>query len=995
MRRRFCLLFIASLFLIGEIALGASNFVTRFWLRENGLPQNKVSAVLQTRDGYLWVGTYNGLARFDGVRFVCYDSGNTPTMADSVVTSLFETKDGTLWIGHETGDVTTYAEGLFSPAGAMVGWAKKKILDIGADESGDIWLFNEDGMLARVRDGLVLTPESGVQTNLMEMTRSTGGTIWVGRAGRVSILQNGQLTPLPFSVAQSNTTISAIGASRDGGLWMTVDGRLRKWKDHAWADDRCAAPFNFSPMLKLVESRNGILLGATSDQGLAMVFPDGTVAKFNRTTGFSADWVIDLCEDREGNFWAGTGGNGLAMIRESGVQSLAPPDAWQGRAVLSVCFDRQNALWASTEGAGLYRWQNGKWSNFGVDAGLANSYVWSLAEDTNGELWAATWGAGLFVRQGDHFELAPGMSGITTPMAALFPSRQGGLWIGTTEGLLRYDAVGGKTWFARDGIPAKRDVRCVIESKSGNVWFGTAGEGLFCLEAGRLKQFRKTDGLPGNFVRCLREDETGALWIGTSDGLCRLRDNHFSLLNSKQGLFDNVICDIEDDGHGCFWISSNNGIYRVSKTELQQCADRHLDSVHCLAFGIGDGLPTLEATGIGCNGEDGKLWFPTGRGLVTIDPQGVRMNHLPPLVQIESLLVDNQPVTGAGSTSRPRIPAGHHRFEFKYTGLSFSVPEKVRFKYRLARLDSDWIDAGTKRAADYPYLPPGDYTFSATACNNDGIWNESGASFSLTVLPHFWQTNWFYTLGLLGMITLTGGSVWYGTRRRMRRKLELLERQRVVERERTRIAKDIHDDLGSSLTRINMLSLSARRIAENPPQTEKSLDQICNIARQLTQAMNVIVWAVDPQHDTLDSLANYLGKLIHEMLSDSGIRCRLDFPAQLPPWPVRAEVRHNLILAFKEALHNVLKHSAATEVRISMTLMSPGFSVNIADNGRGCDSIEATETAQSARQESPRRSGLVNMHRRLEGIGGRCEIQSQSGQGTQVTFFLLVKETVK
>jgi signal transduction histidine kinase/ligand-binding sensor domain-containing protein len=988
-------LFVASLLLTGKTALGDHNFVTRFWLRENGLPQNKVSAVLQTHDGYLWIGTYNGLARFDGMRFVCYDSGNTPELADSLVTSLFEDKNGTLWIGHETGEVTSYAQGHFTATGATVRWGKKKIIDIGADETGDIWLYNEDGLLARVRDGLVLTPESGSETNLMEMTRSEHGTIWVGRAGRVSVLHQGRITPLAFEAGQSNQVVSAIAASRDGGLWMTVDGRLRKWKYGTWEDDRGAVPFNWAPMSKLIESQNGTLLGATSDHGFAFIFPDGKVSIFSRATGFSSDWVIALCEDREGNFWAGTGGSGLALIRESNMQTHAPPDAWQGRAILSVCFGRDNAMWVGTEGSGLYRFQNEKSTNFSLDAGLANIYIWSLAEDTKGNLWAGTWGGGLFLQHEDHFERAPQMAEIRIPMPALFPSPQGGLWIGTTEGLLCYDTSGKQTWFAKSEVLGKPDVRCISESRAGDIWFGTAGQGLFREEAGRLKQFRKADGLPDDFVRCLLEDEDGAIWIGTSVGLCRFKDNHFTSLSTKQGLFDNVICDIQDDDHGFFWMSSFNGIFRVSKTELQQCADGRLASLHCLAFGIGDGLPTLEATGNGCKGADGKLWFTTARGLVAVDPQAVRTNQLKPPVLIEGLLVDNKMVANLASTSPLKIPPGRHRFEFQYTGLSFVMPEKVRFKCRLDRVDADWVDAGTKRVADYPYLPPGDYTFRVIASNNDGVWNETGASVAFSVLPYFWQTMWFRALGLLGIIMLTGAGVWYATRRRMRRKLDLLERQRAIERERTRIAKDIHDDLGASLTRINLLSQSARRGMDDLPQAVKNLDQICTTARQLTRSMDEIVWAVDPQHDTLDSLASYLGKLIHELLSDSGIRCRLDFPAHLPVWPVTAEVRHNLFLAVKEALHNVLKHSEASEVRISLALEPAAVTVNISDNGCGFDSAVLTKTALNGGHPRPRLNGLLNMQKRLQEIGGCCEIQSESGRGTQVTFILQVKEAIK
>jgi ligand-binding sensor domain-containing protein/signal transduction histidine kinase len=974
-------LWLATLGVLAFPARGA-NFVTRVWLRENGLPQNTVTALLQARDGYLWIGTYDGLARFDGMRFVCYDSANTPEMADSRVTSLFEDKDGSLWIGHETGELTVRAQGKFHAVSLKIRWPKKKIIGIGADEKGDVWLLSNDGLLARVKDGLVLTPEAGMVSDVVEMTESAQGDIWVARAGRVSRLRNGRIIPLEFSEGLTNHTVTAIAASRDGGVWMTVNRHLRKWREGAWAEDRGPSPFEAAPLLQLLEGRAGELLGATSDHGFAIVSPQGEVSSYNRASGFCSDWVTALCEDREGNFWAGTGGGGLAMLRESNVRTVSPPDGWQARPVLSVVCDESNAMWAGTEGAGLYRLKDGVWTNFSVTAGLVNPYIWSLAEDTGGRLYAGSWGAGLFEQEGNAFATPAGLAGILTPMPALCAARAGGLWIGTGDGLLRYDAEGKTTWYGRDDGAVKRDIRCVLESRAGDVWFGTAGEGLFRLQAGGLRQFRKADGLPGNFVNCLREDGDGSIWIGTSDGLCRFKDGQFATIGMRQGLPDNVICDIEDDGLGSLWMSSYNGIFRVSKAELEPPGGGPVTAVRCQALGIAEGLPTLEATSGGCRTKNGELWFSTGRGLVVIDPPAQKINRRPPPVLIEALLVDNQLVGEPAPPEGVKIPPGRHRVAFQYAGLSFTAPEKVRFKHRLDGLDADWVDAAAERTTEYPYIPPGYYTFRVLACNNDGVWNETGATLAFTVLPHFWQTVWFSVAGVTGLASLAGAGAWYGTRRRMRRKVEFLERQRAVERERTRIAKDIHDDLGASLTRINLLSQSARREMADPPQTAKNLDQICVTARQLTRAMDEIVWAVDPQHDTLDSLATYLGKLIHELMSDSGIRCRLDFPMQLPPWAVTAEVRHNLFLAFKEALHNVLKHSGASEVRIRFTLEAGGLVINITDNGRGFDPAAAGAAAR------PRRNGLVNMRQRLDEIGGRCEITGEPGGGTRVTFVL-------
>jgi signal transduction histidine kinase/ligand-binding sensor domain-containing protein len=975
----------------GETSSVGPHYSLRYWLREDGLPYNTVTAVVQGHDGYIWIGTYNGLARFDGVRFTVFDSDNTPALVSSRVTSLFESDDDVLWIGHEAGELTRYANGKFENCPVAPRWLHKKIIGIVADERGDIWVQNEDSQLARVRDGLILTPEPGLYGGITSLARTQEGTVWVGRNGRISELHEGRLTPLLTDVAFTNRTFIGIGAGRDGGLWLVTTNQVREWKNGQWVKDRGGTPFQGAPMSKIIETRNGTLIGASSDHGFAIIRPDGTANVFNHANGFSSDWVIDLCVDHEGGIWIGTGGAGLALVRDTCVQNIAPPDTWHGRALLSVYGDRDGSLWVGAEGVGLYHFQDDTWTNYSFPSGLENPYVWSIASDSSSNLWVGTWSGGLYVRRGERFEKAPGLENMLTPVTALLPAKQGGLWIGTASGLMYYDRAGKSTSFARPESPVENDVRCLLETPDGILSFGTSGQGFSQLYRNQLKSFRRTDGLASDFVQCLHEDDNGALWIGTSGGgLCRFKGGRFTTINKQQGLPDNVICDIEDDGLGYYWMSSYKGIIRVSKAALNQCADLATNEIQCLDFGISDGMPTLQCSGGGCKTGDGQLWFTTSRGLVTINPRAVKINLLPPPVVVEKLLVDGQATDIEPQLNSPlKILPGRHRLEFQYAGLSFAAPEKVRFKHRLDGLDSDWIDAGTEHTVDYNYIPPGHYTFRLVACNDDGVWNENGVTLAVVVLPYFWQTAWFRILAMSGLLASAGGGAWFGTRRRMRIKLERVERQRALERERTRIAKDIHDDLGASLTRINLMSQSARRGMDDVQQTVKSLDQICTTARQLTRAMDEIVWAVDPQHDTLDSLASYLGKLIHELLGDSGIRCRLDFPLYLPAWPLSAEVRHNLFLAVKESLHNILKHSAAKEVKITFVLEASAFTVCIMDDGRGF--VPGAVSGSNATH----RNGLVNMSQRLREIGGRCEIHSQPGQGTQVTFFVPISDGTK
>jgi signal transduction histidine kinase len=375
-----------------------------------------------------------------------------------------------------------------------------------------------------------------------------------------------------------------------------------------------------------------------------------------------------------------------------------------------------------------------------------------------------------------------------------------------------------------------------------------------------------------------------------------------------------------------------------------------------------------------------------------VDPAGARINRLPPPVRDEEMRVDDKKFADGNDVGPLKIPPGRHRSEFRYTGLSFVAPEKVRFKYRLNNFETDWTDVGEKRVASYNYLPPGSYSFQVIACNNDGVWNDTGASLKFEVLPYFWQTTWFRVLGGVATVLAAGGVVWFDTRRRMRRKLERAERQRDIERERSRIAKDIHDDLGASLTRIAMLSQSNNGEMQLPESMTKNLDRIFATARELTRAMDEIVWAVNPRHDRLDSLAGYLNRFAYEYLSVAEIRCRLDLPLNLPTLPVTAEVRHNLFLAFKEALHNIVKHAGAKEVRVELKLEAAQLALHVADDGRGFDPA-APADGHAAAGRIACGNGLANMQRRLVDIGGTCEIRSEPGRGTTVIFIVPLRGT--
>lgn len=969
-------------------------------VQDGAAQQSPLTAILQTHDGYLWLGTYHGLVRFDGVRSSIFDSGNAPALENGLITSLYESADGVLWIGHETGQLTRFAAGAFQSVKLALTWPGGTVEAITADADDDLWLLNDSGKLFRLRDGKVLEVPGGASpSRKAALARDRTGKPWIVCGGQIVTIERGGLVTCSLQGSDPNAYYERVLPARDRGMWVLGNQRLRKWDQGRWTAEMKGCPQVPGAVSVLLEMRSGDVLAGTLRDGLYLLKANGETFHFNRTAGLSHDWVRALCEDHEGNVWVGTSA-GLDGLRPRKVQMLIAPDGFQGCSIRAFSLMGADSAWVGTEGAGLYRYQAGQWSAYAESSGISNLFVWSVLETRDKELLVGTWGGGVLVKHGERFESRGDLSRITAPVASLYQGEHGELWVGTTIGLYRFEQ-GRQTWFAGKDRIAFPDVRAIAEMADGTIWFGMSGGGLGALRGDTIQQFRKQDGVGSDQVICLYADRDGTLWIGTSDnGLTLLKDGRFAHIGPQQGMPSSVVCHIVDDGRGNIWVGSHAGILRASKEDLHRCAKGSIQSVHWLGYGKAEGLASQTCAGGFQPGAlqdvDGRIWFPTAKGVAIVDPANVTTNTAVPPIVIEEMLAGDQTVDlrpGGGAPSRGahgiRIPPGRDRFEIRYTGLSFTSPEKVRFKYRLSGLENDWTDAGTKRVAEYSYLRPGAYQFQVIACNNDGLWNEKGARLAFTVLPFFWQTWWFEASSGTSVAAALGGAIFWAGRSRVRRKLEQVERQRALERERARIARDIHDDLGASLTRITMLTQTVRTELDGQTQATADLDQIYSTARELTRAMDEIVWAVNPKHDTLDSLVTYLGRFAQHFLSTAGIRCRLDVPVYLPAWVLTSEIRHNVFLALKEALNNVVKHAEATEVRISMQLEQPrGFILGVADNGRGFETTGRGDHQQN-RVEHPRLSsgnGLANMKKRLEEIGGRCECDTAPGEGTRIKF---------
>jgi signal transduction histidine kinase/ligand-binding sensor domain-containing protein len=967
----------------------ASAAADSYWRPVAGLPTKTASALQQTRDGYLWIGTYEGLIRYDGVESTLFDNQMVPASHDVAVTALYEAPDGALWIGHEHGAVSAYKDGTFTEYPARPGWKADRFHAITSDAAGAIWLLDRRGELARLDDGLVLLPEWGGSDNMWGLVRSRDGRTWVINGGRLSELVGTELRVIAAPPGCTDL-VQAIVPTADGGIWCVAGGRLWQKTADGWSSEAQALEIGELPVSAALATADGRIYLGTYDKGTLELLPGEPrpTRLFGRGTGLPSNWVLAACEDHEGGVWLGTGSSGVLRLQQRKVTMLTPPDAWHGRPVLTLCATRDGGFLVGTEGAGLYRMSSdGSWSLFNAESGLRNTYVWAVHEDDAGRLWAGSW-RGLESADGARFSPAPGTAGFQDPISALAPARDGGLWVGGRSGIAHY-AEGQLRWIEPEDGRKLRDIRGLLEAPDGTLWVSTSGRGIGRVRNGEVRQFTPADGLGSVFTHGLLLDEDGALWIATrGGGLNRFKDGRFAAVRTEHGLGSNVISQLEDDGLGYLWMSSRDGIFRVSKAELNACADGALRQVHCQTYGPADGLPAIACSSSqpapGCRTADGRLVFATDAGLALIDPRNVTSNTWPPSVAIESVRSGDRRERSAPFPAEIKLGPGAKRIEIKYTGLSYAQPERVRFRCRLDGFDSEWVDMGTQRRAMYSYLPPGRYVFHVTASNNDGVWNREGRSLTLVVAPYLWQTLWFRLLvGTLAAGAI-GTLIWFQARRRLVRRVAMLERERAIDAERTRIANDMHDDIGAGLTRINLLAGTASTELDDRARVEQVLRQIHETARNTTRAVDEIVWAVNPRHDTLESVVNFLERVAQDMLGAAKMQCRLDLPVDFPDWRPSSDVRHELCLAYKEALSNAVRHSGGRRVTVSLSIVASGCRLVVADDGRGPTTAESPTAAQRVASGN----GIPGMQRRLARIGGTCEIRPGEAGGTEVVFFV-------
>lgn len=1055
-----------------------TQYVHESWQAEHGLPQNTVQSLCQTRDGYIWIGTVEGAARFDGVRFEIFNKRTFPLLSNHDINHIIERHDGSLWLGADDGSlyclyrgkwtrygkeqglgngilwqcyedrlhglwISTVGGGLLyaapSAAGTLgaitrydktTGLRSNDVHQVIEDHDGSMFIATRGAGLHRLHRGkwTYYTTMQGLPSDAVySLLRSNNGTVWIGTDKGLAFLQNDAIQVL-HEQQLDKLLIRGMLEDRAGSLWIGSSFGIWRLYHNRFTRFSTEHGLNSNDIWTFIQDHEGSLWIGTLGGGLSRL-KDTRFTAITARQGLKTGFVWNVFEDSSGTVWTGTNSGGLFKILDNTAMEVVKPPRYRNysandtssgiQKVYGMYQDRQGALWFTTWGNGLYSLYRGEWSHFTTQEGLLSNNLWGIFQDRTGAIWIASGSAGLQRWYKGTFKIYTTANGLASNLVRrLYEDRQGNLWIGTDNGvhIIRHDSI--------------------------------------------IATFGKAQGMNNTKIRAFLEDSSGGMWIGTMSGLHYLRNNQFSVITTKEGLFDDVIMSILDDGQGKFWFSCNRGIFSVHKRDVENLVLKKFTRLYCTVYGQDDGMPSAE-----CNSgnpsawklRDGRLAFPTAKGVVLFYPQALQRNSLPPPVHIEKIVVNNDSVITPTvyHNNRLTMPTGTEKIRIQFTALSLVAPQRVQFKYILEGFESEWTDAGTRREAFYTQIPRGRwYKFCVIACNNDGVWNQTGASMDLYVAPYWFETPWFY--GICIIVALgTGFAAYRWNVRRLRIRAVALER---VVRERThelrkannKIQRQMHllseksqelelrnkqlhqlnDELSSSnqalneanLFKMTMLSVAAHDL-KNPLGTivgfTEALEEIVPPDSPEQRFIKRIATTADRMlalvKDLLDTAAVGLGKmeLFREMMNiallvrevgetympaamEKQQTLAITLPAECwiyADWQRIRQVVDNLISnAIKYSLHK-------TTIHVVLQLEQDTLRFLVQDEGPGLTADDQAKlflyfqrlSAQPTGNESSTGVGLAISKQIVELHGGAIRCKSTPGQGATFIVELPVK----
>lgn len=938
-----------------------SVYLSRIWRVQDGLPDNRVQAIAQTADGYLWIGTSGGLARFDGTRFIVYGRFNTPSITDDNVLSLSVAPDDSLWVATEGGGLLHYSRGVFHSFGAKQGLTNEFVNRVYADHRGVIWAATQRGLFRyrgdkfqRVDLGLNLTNISfqavteDAQHNLLA----------VGPAG-VFKEQHGHL--VAYAPALDLGEVYRINQTRDGTVWLDTSRGLKR-----------IAPWTRRPTVVGVKGHATTAVDAIMQDHLGTVWigtrGDGLFAlqgsgetPFSAHTKLPDNSVSVIFEDRDHSIWVGTA-NGLAQLSAPDVQIANGRDGLTDQNVASIYRDHAGLTWVTTITGRIFRFINGRFQRFHLPS-LDNVQFIGTYQDHTGAMWFGTVNAGAVrLMRGRVTRLSMSNGLRNNGIQAFFEDSSGNLWIGTSSGIAKWDGSHLHNFYIQDGL-SYGWVRSIAQDNNGDLLVGT-DRGLNRLRAGKFVTDDSFAGLAHDRIWAIYPDVNNTLWIATrGGGLVRIRNGRLTRLTTREGLLSNSIFQLLGSGDR-LWMSAPSGVSSASLSRLNSVADGVSALVPVISYSAGDDAEPAQMNGLfqpsACFASNGELWFPSVRGAVRVDPAYMPIKHASP-VRVESFSVDGEPVP---SSSELVVAPGRRRIEIAFTSVALRSPEQVSFRYRLANFEEDWTVAGHRRSAEYDNLPPGRYRFEVVASDPQ---SSSTAAAVIVIRARFYRTGWFYAL-VVAFMALCSATLLYI------RKREVRNRHNLRLEERARIAREMHDTVIQGCLGVSTLVEVASSCATS--DHDQMLECLDNARMHLRLTIDEARQALsDLRQDSLDSQIEDALPNLMKALHTENVAISLEvtgIPARLSATTNRA-----LAMVAREAIRNAIAHAEAVSVRLTLVFGDSDVRLEIADDGCGFD-LDPVYLAQSAH------FGILGMRERMEQIGGSFHIESRPGAGTTV-----------
>jgi signal transduction histidine kinase/ligand-binding sensor domain-containing protein len=926
------------------------------WSSENGLPQNSVHQILQTRDGYLWTATEGGVARFNGIQFTVFNQENTPAFTSNDTCCLAEDRSGALWIGTSDG-LLRYAQGVFRRYTTTDGLPSSVVQSLAPTGDGFLLVLTSGG-LARY-DGRKFTP---LELSASALGSGPNDSVWLATPTGPLMYNLGDLRSAHVPSFPTEP-MEGLGSLQDGSQWVRTHtafllwnhGRLRTWRTGHELPGTRVQSF-------LADSRGILWVG--TDQGLVALLSGATAnnARLEIQPALGATSILAMFEDREHNLWVGSDTTGLHILRQQKFRTLPPVS---GYPITAITQTADGTIWLGSKGEGLFHNVGGQTHHLSTKDGLISDVILTLAADGDGSLWIGT-PDGLNHLRGEKIESYTSADGLPDDfIRSLFADRDGSLWVGTRRGLAHWQSGHFTVLSRADGLTSDL-IGAMLRSSFNDFWVGTL-DGLVRIRDGKVAIFTKAQGLSGDVITSLLEDANNrTLWVGTKDnGLNRFSANSFSPVRAHD--LPREINAILEDAHGYLWLTSSRGVMRVLASELIACGEAPACTPHIATYGSSDGMPTEEMSSSGHPGAwraiDGHLWFATRKGVAIVDPTNLPENPTPPSVVVERFTVDDNGLKNTGTEIT--IPPGHVQYGFEYAGLSYVSPSRVRYRYILEGLDKQWTQAGSRRNAYYTNLPSRHYRFRVQAANEDGIWNETGAEVAFAIKPRFYRTLWFSGLATLLLI----GIIFAIYRMRVR---AIRSRFNAILAERTRIAREIHDTLAQGFVGVSVqLELTAHLLAQSRVgEASQQVDRTRDLVREGLVDARRSIWDLR----ATGTLPLRLTRLVEQSATEH-LKTNIDIGGTYRA--LSPSLENEVLRVAQEALANAVRHSGAARVALDLRYHPNELTLTVCDNGIG---FQATDTTLPAKGHF----GLQGMRERADQIGGTLNVESSPENGTKV-----------